>query len=152
MDVGLHGNAVLDADLRNILREINISIPEQPDDYPDGRDTPVPDERPSPIMSPSNVVKEETRPTVPPSPVSLSPLPPIPPPHQSTSMHQQTKRKKKKKGIAKFWNKLKELFAVFGGDQPPPKLSDKLVPERDDEVRRYGSLFSKLPKPAETGK
>lgn len=149
MDVGLYGDAVLDADLRNILKEIDIFIPEQPDDHPDGRDTPVSEERSSPIILPRNVLEEETGAIVPPPPASLSPLPPIPLPHQRTSKH---KKQKNKKGIAKLWNKLKELFAVFEGDQPSPKLSDKLVPESDDEVKRYECLFSKPPKPAKTRK
>jgi len=53
------------------------------------------------------------------------------------------------------WSKLKKLFMrKFGGDgnQPPPKLSDKLVPERDDEVEWHDSPFSKPPKPAKTRK
>ena len=142
----------LDADLNKILEGIDVLITsEQADGHPDGRDTPVRDERSSPIMSPSVVPREETRPTVPSSSDSLSPLPPIP--HQSTSIHQRTK---KQSGVGKVWNKLKKLkklFAMkFGGDQQRPKLSDKLVPERDDEVKWHEPLFSKPPKSAKTRK
>ena len=101
------------------------------------------------IGSEKVVPREEMRPTVLPSPASLPPLPPIPPPHQSSPMHQRTR---KKGGVRKMWDKLKELFAIKFKDQPRPKLSDKLVPELDDEAKWHEPLFSKPPKPAKMRK
>jgi hypothetical protein len=144
-----YDSRTFDSDLNDILKGIDVCIgPDQPYDQPGGRDTPTPGEKSLPIMSPSVVPIKETKPTVPLSPASLPPLPPTPPPPQSTSMHQRTK-KKKKNGVARVWNKLKKLFTKkFEGDQPPPNLSDKLSPERDDGVKGYASLFSEPQKPA----
>ena len=51
------------------------------------------------------------------------------------------------------WNKLKKLLTGKSEEgQPPPKLSDKLAPERDDEVKWYESLFPKPQKSAKTRK
>lgn len=134
--------------MNDILKGIDVCIgPEQVYDHLGGRDAPILDER----ASPSIVPREEAGSTVPPSPAGLPPLPLIPP-HQSTSTHQRMK-KKKKKGVGMVWNKLKKLLTGKSEeDQPPPKLSDKLSPERDDEVKWYESLFSKPQKSAKTRK
>ena len=140
--------------MNDILRGIDDIVgPEQPDDHPDGRDTPVPNEQSSSTASSNATPRGGTRSTPSPSRNSLSFLPQILPSHQSTSTHQRTK--KQKSGVGKVWSKLKKLFMrKFGGDgnQPPPKLSDKLVPERDDEVKWHDSPFSKPQKPAKTRK
>jgi len=107
--------------------------PEQPDDDPGSRNTPVPDERSSPTTSSNVIPRGGTR------------------SHQSTSTHQRTK--KQKSGVGKAWSKLKKLFMKKfggGGDQQPLKLSDRLVPERDDEVKWHDLPFLKLSKPAKT--
>jgi len=51
--------------------------------------------------------------------------------------------------MRKAWNVFKELLVkeFRGGNQPPPKLSDRLVSMRDGEVG-YEALFSKSPQPA----
>lgn len=59
----------------------------------------------------------------------------------------------KKSSVKKAWSKSKELFIKkLGRRKASPKLSDKLVPERDEGVRWYEALFSKPPKPAATRK
>lgn len=86
----------------------------------------------------------------PPSPHPASPRSPSPHPSQSSSMRPP---KKKKRGVGRAWKKLKGLFThKFGGDEQPPKLSERLVPERDDEVRWYEFLFPKSPKHTKTRK
>jgi len=61
--------------------------------------------------------------------------------------------KRQKSGVGKAWSKLKKLFMrKFRGDGGAPKLSDRLAPERDDEVKWYDSLFPKPPGPAKTRK
>ncbi|KAF9647910.1 hypothetical protein BDM02DRAFT_3243768, partial [Thelephora ganbajun] len=66
-------------------------------------------------------------------PLPLSPAPQVPPVLPRT----------KKGSVSKAWSKLKRLFTKKLGeeDQVPPKLSDRLVPERDDKW--YEPLFSK---------
>ena len=129
--------------MNNILKGIDDTIgPEQPNDDPGGRDTPVPDEQLSPTTSSNVIPRGRTR-----------SAPQILPSHQITSTHQRIK--KPKSGVGKAWSKLRKLFMrKFGGyrGQPPPKLSDKLVPERDDEVKWHDSPFLKPPKPAKTSK
>jgi hypothetical protein len=57
-----------------------------------------------------------------------------------------------KGSVRKVWSKSKKLFMEkFGRKQTTPKLSDKLVPERD-EVKWYEALFSKPQKSAATRK
>jgi len=147
------GGGTLDSDLNDILKGIdNIIGPEQPDDYPDGRDTPVRGELSSPTMSPNVIPREGARSTPSPSRNSLLSLHQILPSHQNTSTHQRPK--KQKSGLGKMWSGLKKFMRKFGGDgnQSPPKLSDKLVPERDDEVKWKDSPFSEPRKPAKTRK
>ena len=129
--------------MNNILKGIDEIVgPEQPNDDPGGRDTPVPGERLSPTTSSNVIPRGGTR-----------PISQILPSHQSTSTHQPIK--KQKSGVGKAWSKLRKLFMrKFGGyrGQPPPKLSDKLAPERDDEVKWHDSPFLKSPKSAKTSK
>jgi len=131
-NIARDGCGTFDSDLNDILKGIDdILGPEQPDDDPGGRDTPVPDERSSPTTSSNDIPRGAAR-----------SAPQILPSHQSTSTHQRTK--KQKSGVGKAWSKLKKLFMrKFGGDgdQPPLKLSDKLVPEHDDEVKWHDSPF-----------
>lgn len=100
-------------------------------------------------MLPNAAPGRETKPSVPPSPVGLSPLSPIPHPLPGPSIHPRTT---KKSGIGRVWSKLKKFMKKFGGDQPPPKLSDRLVPERADQAKQYESLFPKSPKPTKSRK
>ena len=51
----------------------------------------------------------------------------------------------KKSGVSRAWNEFKKLSVKMfgGGDKPPPKISDRLVPERDGGVRWYEALLSR---------
>jgi len=54
----------------------------------------------------------------------------------------------KKRGMRKAWHESKKLFMKkFWRRKTPPKLSDKLVPERE-EVKWYAVLFSTSQKAA----
>ena len=149
-------------DLDDILKDIDYFIKPDPVEDPSGPpDASAWDQRTSPIVSPIapsiteygdesrwNVVppgagSHSRPPTVPPSP---SPSPPPPPPPKRP---QATPRPKKKGGFIKALSKVKKMFAkkFGGGDQPPPNLSDRLAPEREDEVKWYDGLFSKPQKP-----
>ena len=170
-DVLPQDDVAFNADFHDILKDIDDLIgPEPAHDPPTHQDDPIVDDgEPSPIVPPTIVPKEETKPKLPSSPVSPRPLPHISPPSphprsphprsphilpprppQSSPMHPQPKKKKKKRGVGRMWEKLKGLFT--GEDQPQTKLSDKLVPESDDEARWYGFLFPKSPKPTKTRK
>ena len=163
------------ADVHDILKDIDdLMGPDPADDPPDEPDDPAVDDEPtSPALPPAVVPKEEVKPTSSASPVSLrifsqislpslrpvSPHPPspylpslhLPSPHPSQSSLIRLQPKKKKRGIGRAWKKLKGLFMnKFEGDEQPPKLSDRLAPERDDEVRWYDFLFPKPPKPTKT--
>ena len=151
-------------DLDDILKDIDYFIKPDPVEDPSGPpDASAWDQRTSPIASPIapsitrpgdesrwNVVQPRARsysrpPTVPPSPPPSPSPPPPPPPKRS----QATPRPKKKGGFIKALNKVKEMFAkkFGGGNQPPPNLSDRLVPEREDEVKWYDGLFPKHRRP-----
>ena len=163
------------ADVHDILKDIDdLMGPDPADDPPDEQDDPAIDDGQSlPILPPAVEPKEEVKPTSsalpvslrilsqislpsprpisphPPSPYLPSPHPPSPRLSQSSLMRLQPK--KKKRGIGRAWKKLKGLFMnKFEGDEQPPKLSDRLAPERDDEVRWYDFLFPKPPKPTKT--
>lgn len=159
-------------DIDGIMKEIDGLIdPELVDDPSDVRDVSVWDQLPSPIVSSidgsrerprQDSVRSQSR-----SPFRLSLL--IPPPSSSPSPPSastprqvplelpQTKeflQKRKKKGVMKAWDKLKKLFTKkFGGDdEATPKLSDKILPDRDEDVKWYDLLFSKPAKPTVAGR
>jgi len=164
VDVGAHDGEAFNAEFDDILKGIDILIgPDQTDDHSPGQDVSAWDEQTHPIVSPTVGPRGETgsngsqsevhSSSLPSTPLSsilhpstllpstpLPPLPPLIPP-----------RTKKKSTVSRAWNKLKKVLVkkFGGGNQAPPKLSDKLVPERDDGVGRYESLF---PKPAMTRK
>ena len=164
-------DVAFNADFHDILKDIDDLIgPDPADDPPIHPDGPVVDDE-QPLPTPTVVSREEARPKLQSSLVGPQPLPhispPSPHPHfphprsphflsphppQSSPMHSQPKKEKKKKrrSVGRVWEKLKGLFT--GEDQQPTKLSDKLVPESDDEVRWYGFLFPKPPKPTKTRK
>ena len=115
-DVSLHGHEVNLEDIPNSIGGVNG--PEQADDDWDFLDPGSPTELPS------------RRSLSPPSPPKIPHVTPWP----------------TKSSVQKVWSKSKKLFTEkFGRRQSAPKLSDKLVPERD-EVRWYEALFSKPPK------
>lgn len=154
-DLGLHGSGTFNAEFDDILKDIDgILGPEQDDNRTDSHDNFTLDEGSFPILPPTVGPREGSRQSISQSPAHLSFLsttpPSSPPILQGSPAHQRMK----KSGLGRAWNKLKRLFKEkFGGDdQAPPKLSDKLVPERDDEVRWYESLFPKPTKPAKTRK
>ena len=128
-----HDTGGPDSELNDILKRIDaIFGPEQPHDHldisgSDGRTTPIV----SPISRPGSMLQLR-------APLhSLSAAPP----------------RIKKSSAGKVWNKFKVFAKKFaGGDKPPPKLSNKLVPERDDEVRRHETLFTKALKPSNPAK
>lgn len=143
--VAPHGDGALGADFDDLLKDIDVLIgPEGANGQPDSQDTSTLDEQTLPVLSPIVEPREETR-LVSQSRVRLlsrPTAPPSPPPKLQDPMTYQ--RKKKKSRVVRAWDKLKELFTkrLGGEDQVPPRLSDKLVPERDDEVKWYESLFS----------
>lgn len=144
-DLGPHGSGTFNAEFDDILKEIDgILGPEQDDNHTDSQDNFTLDEGSFPILPPTAGSREGSRQGIPPA--HLSPpltTPPSPPPIPRVP----------KGAVGRVWDKLKRLFKErFGGDdQAPPKLSDKLVPERDDEVRWYESLFP-FPKPTKPAK
>lgn len=123
--------------------------PEQPDDPSDHPDTPSPDGRATPVVSPISGLGGGAKGDIARSRDSWSPLPSL-----SSPQYPTVPPRTKESRVGKVWNKFKKVLAkkFGGGDQPPPKLSDKLVPERDDEVRWYETLFTKPPKPAKARK
>jgi len=134
-----------------ILRDIDEIIgPERPDDHSDDRDISAWDKQASPIVSPVVESREEAKQIAIQPRATPSPLPPIPPPPQERPVALRTK---KKSVVSKAWSKFRKvLMKKFGGDQPPPKLSDRLAPEREDEARGYETLFVKPPQPTKTRK
>lgn len=147
-------DGVFNAGFHDLLDDLKDLIgSEQTDDQSDDRDISTLDERRSSIVSQTVESGEETRRNTVRSPTSSTsrpPLPPLPPPI-SQAMPPRTK---KKSSMGNAWNRFKKLLMrkFLGGDRTQPKLSDRLVPERDDEVRWYETLFPKPPKPAKTGK
>ena len=94
-------------------------------------------------------------PSVQPRASSSSRPPPVPPsPSPSPKAPQVTPRAEKKGNSIKALSKLKKVAVkkFGGGDQPPPELSDRLVPERKDGAKWYDAVFSKLQKPTTTRK
>ena len=135
-----HDGGEINSEFNDFLEGIDKLIgPEQPDDHFDDRDISVWDRQTSPMVSaivePEEVRQGMARPRAPSSP--LPPIPPSPPPRDFP-------RPKKKSIVGKAWKKFKLSFMrrFLGGDQPVPKLSDKLALERDDGVW-YDVLFSK---------
>jgi hypothetical protein len=87
------------------------------------------------------------------SPTSRQLAPPIPMERKTSCMSSTPSE------LAYVWltrksqRRVKKFMKKFGGrDQQPPRLSDKLVPERDDEVKWYETLFPKPQKSAATRK
>ena len=142
------------SEFNDILKDIDDIIgPERPDDHSEDRDISAWDKQTSPIVS-SVVESREAKQTVEQPRATPSPLPPIPPtPPPQPQERPVAPRMKKKSVVSKAWSKFRKLLMKkFGGDHPPAKLSDKLAPEREDEARRYETLFAKSPQPAKTRK
>ena len=152
--------------LDDVMRNIDDLIGPEPADYPD-RDASAWDQRMSPILSPIAGPRERgelfapqsrasfpphppipassppiltSPPPIPTSPPPISPsLPPIPP---GPSMYQRTE---KKSVMSIWWDRVKAWFKrKFEGENPPPKLSDRLVPEHDDRVKWYEQFSESL--------
>ena len=145
-----------DSKLNDILKGIDgIFGPEQPDDPSDHPDISSSDGRTTPIVSSISGPGEGAKRNIVRSRASSSPLPRPPPspllPPQSPTVPPRTK---KQSSVGKAWHKFKKVLAkkFGGGDQSPPKLSDKLAPERDDEVKWFETLFPKSPKPQKPAK
>lgn len=152
------------ADIEGIMKEIDgiIIDPEPTDDPSDVRDVSIWDQQTSPIVSSIDGSRERPRQDsvrsqsrspfrlslLIPAP-SPSPSPPsAPTPRQVPLEFPQTKeflQTKEKKGVLKAWDKLKKLFMkkFAGKDEAPPKLSDKILPDRDEDVKWYDHLFSR---------
>lgn len=169
MDVAAHVGEAFGAEFVGILKDIDVLIgPEQTNDDSTGRDTPPWDEQTPATVSPivgsgegarPNGVQSETRLSSLPSTTYSSttyssatyssathssathpstPLPRLPPPDRPPT----PPRTKKKSTVNKTWNKLKKFTKkLLGRDRAAPKLSDNMVPERDDRVGQYGPLF-----------
>ena len=119
-------------DLDDILKDIDYFIKPDPMEDPSGPpDASAWDQQTSPIVLPI------ASPTIFPS-ASASSLP-------RPNAPQVAPRAKKKGGFIKALNKVKKMFAkkFGGGDQPAPKLSDRLAPERGHEVKWSDLLFPK---------
>jgi len=138
------------SEFNDILRDVDDLIgPERPDDHSDDHDISTWDKQASAIVSPIAESREEARQTAVHPRATPSHIPPISsPPHPQEPL--VPPRTKKKSVVSKAWSKFRKLLMKkFGGDQPPPKLSDRLAPEREDEARWYETLF---PQPAKTRK
>jgi len=149
------------SEFNDILKDIDDIIgpePEQPYDHYDDREISTWDKQASPIVSPIVESIEQAKQMVVQPRATSSPLSPIPPnPTPTPPPHPQERpmapRAKKKSVVSKAWSKFRKvLMKKFGGDQPPPKLSDKHTPEREDEARWYETLFVKNPQPPKTRK
>ena len=148
-NVAAQVDRTLGSEFDDILKDIDVLIgPEQVDDRSDGRDTPALDGRASPMLSPIVGSREDVRPTALRSEVQLPPLRPTSPPP-----HPKTPPTKKKNIMKRIMDKLKKprqlwesLIARFSrGSQAPPILSNKLVPEREEEAKRYEPFFPESP-------
>ena len=127
-------NGAQGLELDGILKDIDYFIKPDPIEDPSGPpDVSAWGQQTSPIVLPI------ASPTVSPS---LSPSPPPPP-----NAPQVAPRAKKRGGFIKALNRVKKMFAkkFGGGDQPPPKLSDRLAPERGHEVKWTDALFHEPP-------
>ena len=139
------------SEFNDILRDIDDIIgPDRPDDHSEDQDISTWDKQPSPIVSPIVESREEAKQVVQPR-ATPSPLPPIPPPPSPPQERPVAPRTKRKSVMSRAWSNLRKLLMKkFGGDHPPPKLSDRLAPEREEEARRYETLFVKTPQPTKT--
>jgi len=156
-DVAQFDNGEFNAKLGDIMEKIDAIIrPEPSNDHSDSRDTSAWDQRTFPILSPTVGPGEgpqdfapQPRASLPSLPrITTSPLPKSPSPSPIPQSPSKSQRTKKQSTVGKVWERLKRWFTrKFEGEDPPPKLSDKLVPERDDKVKWYESLFSELPEP-----
>ena len=156
-------NTALDDVMRNIDDLIG---PEPADDYPDSRDASAWDRRTSPVVSPMAGPGEGARQFASQSRASLPPLPPISassppiltspppistsppprspsPPPRSPSLPLIPLGTEKKSIMGIWWERLKAWFKRKF-ENPRPKLSDRLVPERDDRVKWYEHFSESL--------
>lgn len=135
MNVPPNGQSLDDGLLKRLDHLIG---PEPKDDQLDVRDSSTWDQRTSPNVSPIDGVMQ-----LPPRSSASSPVPPSP--YFPLPIPTLTPRSKKKSVVSKAWNKLKKMFMkkFERGDRAPPNLSDKLVPEREDEHKWSDTLFSK---------
>ena len=126
-----HDCGEINFEFNEILQSLDRLIgPEQPADHSGDREISVLDRQTSPIVS-MIVGPEEARQDVRPR-APLSPLLPIPPP---LPRGPPVLPRRRESIIGKAWNKYKKVLMkrFLGGDQSAPKLSDSLVPERDDD-------------------
>lgn len=149
-------------DVENLLLDIDKLIgPEPTGDHSDDRDVST-WEKTHPLVSPTvengerpMLVPEQSQPR--PS-LHISIPPPLPPPPPPRVPPVRPPRTKKKSGFSKAWEELKEglregfreglkSFAkkFLSRGQAPHKLSDGLAPEREEEAKRYNSLFQRPP-------
>lgn len=141
-------SSVRGAEVDDLLKQLDNAIGQEPaGDHSDVRDASDSDERTSPVVSPIDKPRDQE---VKQSELRLPAHPPAPPSSPTSPKHRPTTPPRKKRGIVtRALDKLKKIFMkkFERGDQAPHRLSDKLAPERNDEHKGYGELFSKSPRP-----